>query len=168
MICSMFAEKRWAFAFVGTIAVVALSVTTAHASHYRLPADGLVTPKEHRMLEANGLSTTDKVLDYGSTQRGRKKLSKYSKITVPRIVEIVTLCDLLRIDGVGPSMAKVLQAAGMRDTGPLSGGDAKAVRKAMVKANRSAKIAKVLPDVKTVASWITQAKRMPRLLQDLP
>ena len=149
-------------------AIGGLLATTALASHYRLPADGLVTPKEHRMLEANGLSTTDKVLDYASTDRGRKKLSKYSKIPVPRIVEIVTLCDLLRIDGVGPSMAKVLQAAGIRDTGPLSTAVPKAVRKAMVKANRGGKITKVLPDVKTVTSWVTQAKRMPRLLQGLP
>lgn len=153
---------------LGGLALLMLAVGPAEASHYRLPADGLVTAKEHRMLEANGLSTTDKVLEYAATTSGRKKLSRYSKIPVPRIVEIVTQCDLLRVDGVGPSMARVLQAAGVRDTGPLSEADAKGLRKAMAKANRTGKLTKVLPDVKTIASWITQAKRMPRLLKGLP
>ncbi|MEC9073436.1 MAG: DUF4332 domain-containing protein, partial [Myxococcota bacterium] len=160
--------KRGVFALALLVAIGGLFSSAALGSHYRLPADGLVTPKEHRMLEANGLSTTEKVLDYAATDRGRKKLSKYSKIPVPRIVEIVTQCDLLRVDGVGPSMARILQAAGIRDTAPLSAAEGKALRKAMAKANRGGKFAKVLPDVKTITSWITQAKRMPRLLQGLP
>lgn len=141
---------------------------SAFASHYRLPADGLVTAKEHRMLEANGLSTTDKVLEYAATKVGRKRLSKYSKIPIPRIVEIVKQCDLLRVDGLGPSMARVLQAAGVEHTGPLSEGDAKAIRKRMEEANRSGQFTKVLPDAKTVADWIAQARRMPRVLKGLP
>ena len=66
--------RRWGVSLTGLLgglALLMLSVGPAEASHYRLPADGLVTAKEHRMLEANGLSTTDKVLEYAATTAGR-------------------------------------------------------------------------------------------------
>jgi len=76
--------------------------------------------------------------------------------------------DLLRIEGIGPRMARLLTAAGVRDTRALGGEVAPALLARMTSANETGRFASVLPREGLVAAWVAAARRLPQVIEGLP
>lgn len=149
------------------LALAVLPPIHALASHYRLPIDALIGPEETAALRAEGVETTLALLARVSTVRGRAQLAAATSLTRERVDVLATQVDLLRVEGVGPSMVRVLQAAGVRHTGELAATDASALLARMEAANAREQIAPVLPREPSLHHWILQARRMPRLLEGI-
>ena len=146
--------------------VLTLGLTTlAWASHYRLPASGLVSRSEHKVLSKAGITDTRALFERAATKQGRRELSKSTRIAAKRLYEIAQSCDLLRVKGVGPTMVRLLQATGVHTLAVLAKQAAGSLRAKMVAANQSSRISEVVPEAASLGNWIGQARRLPKKLQ---
>ena len=135
------------------------------ASHYRLPAGGLATKDETRALASQKISTTKQLLKSGAKAKARRALAKSTGISAQRLLELVSMCDLLRVDGVGPSIARLLTVSGVTDLSVLRRQGAGSLLGRMRTANAKHGIMEVLPSEQTLAAWIKGASSLPRLLE---
>jgi hypothetical protein len=62
-----------------------------------------IGPTYAERLVAAGIKTTDKLLEAGSSKKGRTGISEKTGITEKLILEWVNRADLFRIKGVGES-----------------------------------------------------------------
>jgi len=60
-----------------------------------------------------GLKNIDQLLDVGGTAKGRSALAAKTGIAEAHILRWVNHADLMRINGVGPQFAELLEAAGV-------------------------------------------------------
>ena len=146
-------------------AVVTATTMPASAGHYRLPVENFVTTEESQALAKAGVDTTLSLLDQIARVDKRKALAAKSGLTYARLSALASQTDLLRVDGLGPSMVLLLQAAGVRHTRDLAGADAASLREKMRVANEVQNLAQVLPQEDVVRSWIGHAARLPQVLE---
>ena len=75
------------------------------------------------------------------------------------------MCDLLRVDGIGPSIARLLTVSDVADLSVLRRQGAGSLLGRIRTANAKHGIMEVLPSEQTLASWIKSAASLPRLLE---
>ena len=148
-----------------SVALICLLTEAALASHYRLPAGGLATKEETRALATQKIATTKQLLMSGAKAKARRALAKSTGISAQRLLELVSMCDLLRVDGIGPSIARLLTVSDVADLSVLRRQGAGSLLGRIRTANAKHGIMEVLPSEQTLASWIKSAASLPRLLE---
>jgi predicted flap endonuclease-1-like 5' DNA nuclease len=138
---------------------------SAWASHYRLSATGLTDDAETKALAAQELHTTVQLLERTAAVKDRRALGQASGVSFARLTELATQCDLLRVNGVGPSVVRLLQAAGVHHVLQLKAAKADALHAKLEATNQAHKIMDVLPPKELLQSWIDQAQRLPKKLE---
>jgi len=120
-----------------------------------------IGPTFAQTLAAAGVATTDDLLDRGGTTAGRDKLSTETGISTRLLLEWVNHADLMRLDGVGPEYADLLEAAGVDSCAELVQRNAAnlAMTFQELDAARPNTVRQV-PSEETVAGWIAQAGRL--------
>ena len=116
-----------------------------------------------RMIEA-GVKTTGKLLKLGATPKGREELAKKTDITSTLILEWVNHADLFRIKGVGEEYSDLLEEAGVDTVPELAHRNPENLYAKLVEVNQQKRLVRQLPSQRQVASWIEQAKTMPRMI----
>ncbi|MGW8143200.1 MAG: DUF4332 domain-containing protein [Anaerolineales bacterium] len=116
-------------------------------------------------LKMVGISTTDSLLDRGSTPNGREEIAKKSGISKTLILEWVNLADLFRIKGVGEEYSDLLEEAGVDTVVELAQRNPDNLYKSVVEVNQKKKLVRKLPTQKQVGDWVKQAKNLPRVLE---
>jgi hypothetical protein len=139
----------------------------ARASHYRLAGSGLVKGKELAGLKKAGITTTKALLEQGATQKARRRMAKQSAIAMPRVLGLVEACDLLRIEGVGPTMVRLFQASGYRHTAKFRRVKSATVWSKIVAANTRLKLVPEPPAKGLVARWVRAAQSMKSVVKGL-
>ncbi len=152
---------------VAAIAALFLSTSPATASHYRLPVDGLVTVEESEALKKAGISTTLDLLDAIATTAGREGVASKSGLTFARLTLLAAQVDLLRVNGLGPSMVRLLQAGGVRHARDLAKSAPAELRARLEAANGVHRIAPVLPSEGILEDWIRQAGGLKSVVEGL-
>ncbi|MGM0578275.1 MAG: DUF4332 domain-containing protein [Myxococcota bacterium] len=150
-------------AIVGALCV--LAPDEAAASHYRLPAAGLVTEAEHEALREADVDTTLALFEAAAKAEARRDLSRRTGLSYARMTELATQCDLLRVRGVGPTMVRLLQAAGVRHTTDLRKASPATLHERIIAANEAHGITEVLPGEDSLGDWIEQARGLPKVLE---
>jgi predicted flap endonuclease-1-like 5' DNA nuclease len=114
-------------------------------------------------LRGVGVATTDLLLERGARPRGRAELAEAADISPKLILEWVNHVDLMRLDGVGPEYADLLEAAGVDSPPELARRNAANLATTFqeLDAARPDTVRRV-PSEATVAGWIAQAKQLPR------
>ncbi|CUU20332.1 FIG050708 hypothetical protein CDS [Bradyrhizobium sp.] len=85
-------------------------------------------------LKAQGIRTTDALLEAASTVKGRKALAAKTGISEQQLLEWANVSDYMRIPGMGQSMRE---------------------------ANVKKKLVRILPSEKSVGDIIAKAKKLP-------
>lgn len=147
--------------------VLVLMAGGAHASHYAFERVEFVSKGEKRQLARAGILDTSVLLGWTATLDKRNWLSDQTGIDVGRLEELATMCDLLRIEGIGPSMVTVFQKAKIRTSDDLAYALPEPLLKDLQVAARGTRMAKLLPTTDTLQSWIRDARRLRPVLQDL-
>jgi predicted flap endonuclease-1-like 5' DNA nuclease len=145
--------------------LIAAIAPTAQASHYRLPAGGLVSESEERSLVQHSVDTTEALLSKTASLKARRALSKATGLSYARLTELATQCDLLRVRGIGPSVVRLLQAAGTRHAAALRQASPDVLATKIKAANAVHGIMEVLPDIASLTDWIAQARELPKVLE---
>lgn len=148
-------------------AALLVHAPTADAGHYRLPLEGLISQAETDLLHKAGVRTTLALLDQVKTPARRKRLAADTGLDLARVDTLARHVDLLRIDGIGPTMVRLLDAAGVRHSRALGAESAAALLARMTTVNAGVKIANVLPPEGQIAAWVAVAKRLPVAVEDL-
>ncbi len=152
--------------FVAT--VMATSAPGAYAGHYRLPVTNFISQDETALLQKAGISTTLGLLDEVKTAAQRKRVAQVTGISVKRLEALAGQVDLLRIEGIGPTVVRLLLAAGVKHSRELGGQSAAALLERMKAANTTQQITSVMPREGQVAAWIAAAKRLGSVIEGVP
>ena len=111
-------------------------------------------------LESAGVRTTDDLLEAAGTAKGRGELAAKTGIAESHILRWVNHADLMRINGVGPQFAELLEAAGVDTVKELRQRNAANLAAKMTETNETRKLTHGAVSEAQAAGWIAQAKSL--------
>ncbi|HEX2571881.1 MAG TPA: DUF4332 domain-containing protein [Polyangia bacterium] len=148
------------------VAAIAAFGRDAAASQYPLEQATQIIPRvEGRKLQRAGIETTLDLFVEGHTGEGRRALAARSGLPIEKITSWVALADLMRVRGIGPDVARLLTAVGVRTLAELQQADAAATGTAIHDFNRKAHLSTNPPGAESIAFWIGEARRLPVVLE---
>ena len=115
-------------------------------------------------LKAAGVATVEKLLETGSTPKGRKDLADKSGVSGTLILKWVNHCDLIRVKGVAGEYSELLEAAGVDTVPELAQRKPENLVARLEEVNNTKKVVRDLPALSQVADWVEQAKKLPRII----
>lgn len=156
----MSVTSRLALRALLPLLLLVLSGASALASHYSLSKVDFVSAHERKQLAKAGIHDTEVLLEWVSTRQNRRWLTKQTGIAEDRLLFWAARCDLLRIVGIGPSIADALQKAEVLDALDLARDEAPGLLARLKVATRGTGMAQRLPAEDTLATWIAAAQRL--------
>lgn len=138
----------------------------ALASHYPLEGVPFIPEKDRKALEAAKIQDTKELLDALLTVQARKSMAEKTGIAAETLLEYARLCDLLRLRGVGPKMARLLVLCGVTGTQALGKEAAETLLEKMKAVNKVHMVSELVPQVETLADWIQQARQLEVVVKD--
>lgn len=153
----MIRRIRSVIAWVGVVIAA-----PAFASHYDLGTIDLVPPEYVQTLAGLDIGTTEDLWKATRAPRQVARLARVLKVPGKVVREWGEFCDLLRLDGVGPKVARVLRLAGIRHLRDLSRQDPERLTSRIATINREHEILGKLPDLASVRHWVEAAKELSR------
>jgi predicted flap endonuclease-1-like 5' DNA nuclease len=119
-----------------------------------------VGPAYAEKLAAAGIKSVANLLEKCATRKGRTAVAEATGISDKLILKWANHADLMRIDGVGPEFAELLEAAGVDTVKELRNRNAENLAKAMAEKNEEKKLTRVTPSAERVAKWVAEAKTL--------
>jgi predicted flap endonuclease-1-like 5' DNA nuclease len=116
-------------------------------------------------LNKVGIRTTQDLLDRGATASGRKKIADKTGISPKLILEWVNPVDLFRINGVGEEYSDLLEEAGVDTVPELAQRNPENLYEKLLAVNDKKDLVRRVPGKAQVASWVQQAKKLPRVIE---
>ncbi len=104
------------------------------------------------------IKTTDDLLRMCCDAGGRKRVAERTGLSAAQLLEWSNMADLMRISGVGPQFAELLEAAGVDTVKELRNRNAASLATKMEQVNAEQKLARTTPAASAVAGWIEQAR----------
>ena len=123
-----------------------------------------IGPAFAEKLRAAGVSTVDALLEQGATPEGRAALVEQTGIDAVRMLRWVNHADLMRVVGVGPEFAELLEAAGVDSVPELAQRNVDNLVTALAETNDARSLVRRVPGAADVTDWIEQAKALPRVV----
>jgi ribosomal protein L31 len=117
-----------------------------------------------RKLKDAGIPTPDALLQKGATAKGRLEIAEKSGISGKLILEWINHADLLRVKGMTPDWAELLEASGVDTVPELAQRSAENLLGKLVEVNQAKNLARHLPNLSQVEGWVEQAKQLPRVI----
>lgn len=117
-----------------------------------------VDPETQRKLEAQGIRTTQQLLEHTSTKEGRADLAHKVGLDTQAFKVLVTRADLMRLQGVGGDIATLLEEAGVSGCKDLQQRNPKHLQTKLAEVQESRKIATYTPELEQITLWIAEAK----------
>ena len=111
-------------------------------------------------LKAQGIRTTDALLEAASTVKGRKALSAKTGISEQSLLEWANVSDYMRIPGMGKAKVGLVRAAGVTTVRELAYRNPARLAQSMRDANEKKKLLRILPSEKSVGDIIAKAKKL--------
>ena len=124
-----------------------------------------IGPTYAQKLNAEGIMTTEELLNAGATPQGREALSEKTGIAESLILEWVNLADLMRIKGVGEEYSDLLEEAGVDTVAELARRNPENLLAKIIEVNAAKNLVRRTPYLSFVTSWVEQAKNLPRKVE---
>ena len=138
----------------------------ARASNYALEEIPQAIPSaDAAKLKAVGVATTFALLEKGGEPPARKALARQTRISEKTLEQWIQMADLLRVKGIGPDVARLLSAAGVKTVAQLKTQDPKSLSDTIMKVNASEHLSENPPSVEHLDAWIKQAQTLPIVLK---
>ena len=111
-------------------------------------------------LVAAGINKVSELLEKCAAPKGRKELAEATEISEKLILRWTNHADLLRIDGVGPQFAELLEKAGVDTVKEFRHRVAENLQPKLVEVNEQYHICGRVPALSEVQKMIDQAKEL--------
>jgi len=125
---------------------------------------GIDTHAVERLTLA-GVRTLDQLIERGASSAARIRLADETQLDDAAIKNWVHQADLMRIKGVGPSLAHLLCEAGVCTAPKLAYRDSNSLYVMLLDHNQATRDLKSVPDAHELHSYITSAKQLPKLIR---
>lgn len=119
-----------------------------------------IGPSYGAKLEAVGVKTSDQLLVLAASAKGRSELAAKTGIAEGNILRWVNHADLMRITGIGPQFAELLEAAGVDTVKELRHRNAENLAAKMTEINGQRNLTAGTVSGSQAAGWIEQAKQL--------
>lgn len=120
-----------------------------------------IGPVYAEKLTAAGITNTDILLEKCASPKGRKELAEATGIASKQILTWTNHSDLMRIHGVGPQFAELLEAAGVDTVKELKHRVAANLVAKMEEVNNVKNLVNRVPSEKELQKMIDEAKELP-------
>jgi predicted flap endonuclease-1-like 5' DNA nuclease len=127
---------------------------------YPITAIAGIGPAMAARLKANGIRTTEKLLEAAKSPRDRRALAEKISVDEHVVLRWANLADRMRIKGVREPYAELLKDAGVDTVRELKYRNPGRLAQAMSEANKKYKRVRLLPSEKRVSAWIEAAKKL--------
>src|SRR6478672_10271571 len=111
-------------------------------------------------LKAQGIRTTDALLEAASTVKGRKALAAKTGISEQQLLEWANVSDYMRIPGMGRAKVGLMRAAGVATVRELALRNPARLAQNMKEVNTKRKLVRVMPSEKSVEQLIEKARKL--------
>ena len=112
-------------------------------------------------LHEAGITTTDSLLERGSSPQGRKEIAEKSGLSEKNILKWVNQVDLARIKGISEEYGELLEVAGVDSVPELAQRNPENLYNNLVKVNQTKNLVRKLPAQSQITKWIEEAKGLP-------
>ena len=112
-------------------------------------------------LTAAGVVTVAQLLEKCAAPAGRKALAEATEIPEKVILRWANHADLMRVKGVGPQFAELLEAAGVDTVKELAHRNAENLAAKMLEVNEEKHLVRRVPVAKEIQKMIDCAKELP-------
>jgi predicted flap endonuclease-1-like 5' DNA nuclease len=119
-----------------------------------------IGPAYTEKLAAAEVKTTDDLIQACSDPTGRKNMSERTGLSETFILKWANMADLMRISGIGPEYAELLEASGVDTVKELRHRNAENLAAKMKEVNAIKKHTRAEPGVSVVEEWIQKAKEI--------
>jgi predicted flap endonuclease-1-like 5' DNA nuclease len=138
----------------------------ARASNYALEEIPQSIPAaDAARLKSVGIATTFALLEKGGEPPARKALARQTRIAEKTLESWIQMADLLRVKGIGPDVARLLSAAGVKTVAQLKAQEPAKLNDAIQKANAAQHLTENPPSQESLDAWIKQAQTLPIVLK---
>ncbi len=117
-----------------------------------------IGPSYGEKLAAAGIDSTSKLLDECGSRKGRETTAETTGISGKLLLSWANMADVMRLSGVGPQFAEMLEAAGVDTVKELAQRRADNLAAKMAEVNAAKNLANATPAESLVAGWIAAAK----------
>lgn len=135
------------------------------ASHYPIEVVPFVESGHKAKLSALKIEDTEELLQALLTSDARKAVARKTGIEDAKLGEYSRTCDLLRLRGVGPKMARLLLLSGVAGVAGLRAETAPELIVKLRAANKQHGVSEILPQEETLKDWIHQARALDIILK---
>jgi len=119
-----------------------------------------IGPVYAQKLNAAGIKTDADMLETAGSPKGRAELAAKTGISPAIILKWANHVDLMRISGVGPQYAELLEAAGVDTVKELAQRNAANLAAKLAEVNTQKKLSGTSPSASMVTDWIGEAKKL--------
>ncbi len=116
-------------------------------------------------LSDNGIKNTNELLNSNLTATIRVKNSKKYSIKIDKLHYWVSLCDLMRINGIGSSAAKLLYYSNVKSISTFTKTDLEKLEKTLEETNKKYNFAPFTPNLEQLQNWQKQAQKLENILK---
>jgi predicted flap endonuclease-1-like 5' DNA nuclease len=120
--------------------------------------------KHTSALSRAGVTHVRHLLQRGATPSGREALARETGLSSSQLLEWVNHIDLMRIRGVGAEYSDLLEAAGVDSPTELAQRSPARLAALLAETNAQHPLVRRVPSEKVLASWISDARTLPRLI----
>lgn len=117
-----------------------------------------IGPTYGEKLKAAGINTTDDLLSNCCGKSGRKNAAESTGVSETLILKWTNMADMMRISGIGPQFAELLEAAGVDTVKELAQRNADNLAQMMATKNEEKNLTNAVPASSVIAGWIEAAK----------
>ena len=110
-----------------------------------------------KLAEAN-ITTTEDLLSLCCSAKGRKDIEGKTGVSTTMLLKWSNQADLMRISGIGPEYAELLEAAGVDTVKELRNRRPDNLTAKMLEANEQKKLVRQPPAESIVTKWVETAK----------
>jgi len=119
-----------------------------------------IGPSYGEALKGVGITNTDDFLKLCADKKGREDIAGKTEVSEKLILRWANHADLMRISGVGPQYAELLEAAGVDTVKELQHRNAANLTTTMGQVNTEKNLSGTAPAESMVTNWIDAAKGM--------
>lgn len=109
-------------------------------------------------LASAGVTSVEDLLSMGASSKGRADLAEKSGLTEHKVLYLVGMADLIRINGIGGEFAELLKASGVDTVKELAMRNAENLHAKISAVNEDKKLVRQLPSAAQIAKFIEEAK----------
>jgi predicted flap endonuclease-1-like 5' DNA nuclease len=164
-------QSQLSAAGAAAVTTAAVSVVSSESAEAAAPAAGgdlreIEGIGEHYWGKLNtvGLYWQKDLLAQGATKKGRGEIAAQSDINEKLILRWVNHIDLIRINGIGPQFAELLEAAGVDSVPELAQRNAENLHARLTAVNDARNLVGRNATLAEVTRWIEEAKTLPRVV----